>query len=260
MPNYKCAVVVPTFDRSHLFSQVVESIPKWCDLIVVYSRDEDLTYIHNIDRQKYTVLFAEPQGAGLAKAVGGKYAVDNLYDYIVFLDDDCKLDPGLIRKFCRALANPDVGVVGCGTRWMETGKFSNSVEWHVVNLIGNVWATTRTSWLLVGGIDGTMEVCEDYDYQVRLRLLGKLVTFNVNFNFKMLDGQERGGLERLGVWRGKERVSKGRLLGAKRMGSKFPGLVFLGDYFEENPAVFQDIEQKIRDNIFYIDREGIHAN
>jgi hypothetical protein len=246
--NKRIAVVIATYQRPDALKRCVEGVDEG-DIILVFNEWIDINSVMGGYDNIVHLIRTDKRGAGV-KTLGGDWAAEKGYETIVFLDDECVPVPGAISILYEGLHSLDnMGIVGGGSRWA-----TREIKPDFVTHTGDFWITKTKDWIESKGMDITMRVAEDYDYQLRLRLNGKLVhvDYDANFSYEL---EAPGGLSESGMWRGEDRNTKGRMYAIKRLGYKFPGLMQLDSKFQENYDVFYKYMGMHADGLIEFDRE-----
>jgi hypothetical protein len=192
------SVVIPVYDRTTELMAAVGSVLNqdypWCELVLVFngSPPETLALVPRIRRlvkaRRYRDrLLVLPRAYGAAtipRNIGGFTATG---DVIVFLDSDDTLEtPGFLARAAQRVASTDEG---CALFYPATVEFVNTdrdhwiqgrlvcarpprCDWDVLYTQGNVLNNTgvgvrRARFLEIGGLDASLEYCEDYELYMR---------------------------------------------------------------------------------------------
>ena len=118
-------------------------------------------------------------------------------EFLLFLNDDCYLDPGAVEAMRKVFDDPKVGAVGCKTRYpngklyfagahrpkgctsfghIQDDRFTAPMEMEFVNFAAAM--VRRKAFFGVGGFDERYDCyAEDADLCVRLRLAGWRIVY-----------------------------------------------------------------------------------
>lgn len=196
------SIVIPVYDRTDDLIEAISSVLNqdypWCELVLVFNGSPNQTlglipkirtliksrrYRHNIIILPFAYGSATiPRNIGCFASTG---------DFIIFLDsDDCLQTPDFISRLESVASNSEES---CCLFYPKTVEFINIdrdhpirgkltatrpplCNWDVLYHQGNVLNNSgvcinRKTFLEVGGINQSMEYCEDYE--LFLRLVGK---------------------------------------------------------------------------------------
>ncbi|MFC1922178.1 glycosyltransferase family 2 protein [Chloroflexota bacterium] len=191
----KVSVIIPTYNRPHLFPKAVDSVLKqtFTDFEIIVVDDgstKPVGYIvnqYNDSRLRY--IYQENSGLVVARN-NGVFAADS--KYIAFLDDDDRFLPHKLDVQVALLeANPNIGLaLGGYINEDSKGKlFSENQPWlyHDPNDI-KTWLygcptipsvpLIRTAWFNeIGGFDNNLKFTEDADLWLRLAFSGCRMAF-----------------------------------------------------------------------------------
>ena len=179
----KISVIIPTFNRSHMISDALESLCRQdlpaddFEVLVVDNNSKDETkkvieqYIAKHQEHKIRYVFEERQGDYFARNRGAEEAEGK---YLVFTDDDALFDTNYLSTILNLFETyPNVGVVGTrivvkwegGTpaKWVEPyeyllGAISYGASGYIVKSNGlsinnGSLAAKRDLYISVGGIN-----------------------------------------------------------------------------------------------------------
>jgi Glycosyl transferase family 2 len=192
------SVVIPVYDRTTELMAAVGSVLNqeypWCELVLVFngSPSETLALVPRIRRlakarryrERLLVLPRAYGAATIPRNIGGFAATG---DVIVFLDSDDTLEaPGFLARAAQRVASTDER---CALFYPATVEFVNTdrdhwirgrlvcarpprCDWDVLYTQGNVLNNTgvgvrRARFLQIGGLDASLEYCEDYELYMR---------------------------------------------------------------------------------------------
>lgn len=253
--NNKIAIIIATYARPKMLKRCVESIDTG-SIILIYNDIKDIKEVSN-NEKIVAALETNMRGAGV-KALGGDYAIEHNYDYLVFCDDDCFPKKGSISILYNTLSKQNYyGVLGGSSRWKTIGGLNPASPTITLQHTGDLWITQADTFLEARGIDPYMRVAEDYDYQLRVRIAGKKVGIVKNALFDFVQFAE-GGLTSLGIWRGEERNLLGRSEAIKRISYKYPGVFIFAKYFCEQTNAINQYCKMYQNGLIILDRfEGV---
>jgi glycosyltransferase involved in cell wall biosynthesis len=188
------SILIPCFQRAHLLPHAVDSAlaqpADGVEIVIVNDGSTDGTHevaMGYVTRHPDRVrLVDQPnRGVTLARAAGFAIATGN---FLVFLDSDDLLEPGMIEACRRAVARrPDADLL-VGNAWLE-GAFTVRMpvdqavvaSWpsclddnpygHTVAVVPRADAVRRVGGLAVGDLP----TCEDFDLWVRMLRCGMIV-------------------------------------------------------------------------------------
>lgn len=119
MNNFKCSIVIATYNRSQLLKETLESLATNLDskivnelIIVNNNSDDDTQIVANSFMGRfpfYRVYFEAEQGLSYARNRGVKESEGEI---IVFLDDDVEIDHKWLIELLQPFCEKEVGVVG----------------------------------------------------------------------------------------------------------------------------------------------------
>lgn len=181
------SVVIPTYNRAHLLSQVLDSfaaqtIDDW-ECIVVDDHSTDNTfeivqsYMNNDNRFKYQ-LNVHAKGAQGARNTGIKNAQG---DWIALFDSDDYAYPNYLEELVRKISD-DVSVVTSKARLIDSmsNQFIRDVDWSAQGMIqkslltGDIYISfngciiRRAELERIGGLDEKCSSHQEYDTHIRL--------------------------------------------------------------------------------------------
>ncbi len=147
------SIVVPMYNEEAIAQESVATIlrytrmlPRVVTLVVVNdgSRDNTASIIQNatkgLDKQEF-VLVTHPvnQGYGAAHRTGIRYAIEQGYDYILFMDSDLTNHPKYIKDFYAKMLEGWDYIKA--TRYAQGGKVAG-VPWkhRLISVVGNTIA------------------------------------------------------------------------------------------------------------------------
>lgn len=142
--RYRCAVVIPTYNNSSSLAQVVESVLRWAeDVIVVDDGSNDSTvdvlrsFAERIDR----VGYAPNRGKGYALRRGFERARERGFERVVTIDSDGQHFADDLPLFANAMAErPDAMLIGSRTFSDENMPSGN----RFANRFSNFWFAVQT--------------------------------------------------------------------------------------------------------------------
>ncbi len=182
------SVIIPTYQRSHIVSQAINSVLaqtyKDYEIIVVNDGSQDNTpqVLAQFSDTRITAIHQTNQGLSAARNTGIRSARGK---YIAFLDDDDLWEPQKLEKQISILeANPNFGLIYSDALFFsdENGLLGSSynqafptpnlqVLWTLFryNYIPVLTVVVRRNCLdEVGLFDETLRSCEDHDLWLRL--------------------------------------------------------------------------------------------
>lgn len=144
-----------------------------CELIVVDNGCSDGTA--GVAEAFGARVIPEPQlGIARARNAGG---CASLGSYLVFVDADTLIEPGLLIEVHRVLSGGRVSGGSINLRvdtrdfWWRTNFAATNILGHLVNLRGGIFYCTREAFDHLGGFDEAIEMLEDVRFFHQLRRL-----------------------------------------------------------------------------------------
>ena len=239
------SVVIPVYKTEPYLAACVQSVlsqESACEVIVVNDGSPgptDETIEPFLSRIKY--LKQENSGVNAARNHGATSATG---EFLLFLDSDDLYDEGFLNDLQRSLdANPDADVLYGGFTWADesgsklhsyaANSFQSShLEILQEQCIAPIMAVAIRQPLFskLGGFDGSMKACEDWDLWLRAALAGATFT----------RVETRGAIYRrvpgsvsnqfIAMWRGLTRLHEKHAAAMTRAG--YPNFVVLSaDHF-----------------------------
>lgn len=176
------SIVVPAHNEEAFLSGCLDAIEvaaRDCgftvETIVVLNRCTDGT--ERIARERGVVVVSEDARSLARIRNSGARAARG--EWLVTIDADSRMSPGLLREVAQQLSDP--GVIGGGTvikpERMSAGircafAFLELAQWVTRLSAGAFWCR-RADFLAVGGFDETLHYAEDVDFARRLRAHGR---------------------------------------------------------------------------------------
>jgi glycosyltransferase involved in cell wall biosynthesis len=182
------AVVIPTYDRSHLIARAVESV-----LAQTRSADEIVVVDDGSSDRTAAIVSSYPGVHLLRKVNGGLASARNAgihatrCDWIAFLDDDDWFAPDMLEKLDgAAAADPEVDLIYTATHRVDLqgrivgrnlrGHRSPTVPLAALAIenfiLCSAVAVRRSTLLQAGLFDPSVMLCEDQDLWLRVAALG----------------------------------------------------------------------------------------
>ena len=178
------SVVIPTFNRAQLISEAINSVLnqsyEHVEIVVVDdgSTDNTADIVHCFGNRVH-YIYQENSGVCIARNIG---VLNSNGDYLIFLDSDDILIPGMITKLASALDdNQDFGAAYCG--FQEIDGFGNvKYQSPLDRPSGNVFVEMVTQSLCIvhsvmmrrkclaraGLFDPSLKMYEDMEFNIRL--------------------------------------------------------------------------------------------
>jgi hypothetical protein len=195
----RVAVIVPAYGVAHLVGEALASLqaqtmPDWECLVVDDGAPDDVAgaVAPYLDDARIRFLATDNRGVGAARnraiaACGARY--------LTLLDGDDLLRPEYLARVVAALeADAEARIATCNARIFGavprerlcvdakqgrgdgvTGSLADVLDRSFNVYIGSTFR--RADWQAIGGFDETMTHCEDFDFWVRLLLLGGHVRY-----------------------------------------------------------------------------------
>ena len=182
--QFKCSVVIPTYNRCRLLRRALESV--FCqslqplEVIVVDDGSTDLT--HDFVRTEFPEVVLVSQDRAGVSAARNKGISSSSGDWVAFLDSDDDWHPQkLERQATWWRSHSDFQILHCDEIWIRNGVRVNSKKRHAKSggrifprclslcLISPSAAVIHKSVFSdVGVFDENLPVCEDYDLWLRI--------------------------------------------------------------------------------------------
>jgi len=230
MNNYpKVSVIIPTYNRSHLIGQAINSILNQTyqnfEIIIIDGSPNDATvkvirsfltdprirYIHQEDihtgavKDRANIAKARNRAVKMAR---GKYIAP-------LDDDDFWCDEKKLEKQIRFLEeHPDYvlcggGVIGIdktnsrkisriSTLYPEKDEDIRKIMLAPENLVHSTIVFRKDAWETVGGYDEVNPLGEEMDLHLKLGKIGKMFTFREHFATYLLEAQEKEHIKKYG--------------------------------------------------------------
>jgi glycosyltransferase involved in cell wall biosynthesis len=184
------SVIIPVFNYARFITDALDSVLNQgipCEIIVVDDGSTDgLMIALDPFMDRISLLRKPNQGLSAARNAGIERATGR---YLLFLDADDILGPGVIKGQIHALESKDgIGVAVCrnylfsttGTNGLpvpcgEWRRYSKHLDIHLCHFnVGPpaAFLVRRDAVLTAGGFDPTLRACEDHDLWLRLLLAG----------------------------------------------------------------------------------------
>jgi glycosyltransferase involved in cell wall biosynthesis len=142
--QYKCCVLIPTYNNCQTLQHVIDSVSEYTDDIIIVndgSTDETADILSRNDH--YQVLHhSVNQGKGIALRTGFEYAVRHGYDYTITIDSDGQHSASDLPKFIDKLETEPQAII-IGARNME-GTENVPKKSTMGNKISTFWFTFET--------------------------------------------------------------------------------------------------------------------
>jgi len=113
--NKKICIVVPAHNVGHLVDKVIDTVPKWVDLVIVVndaSKDNTVSVAQNTknfkDGKVYIINHEKNQGVGGAIISGYKEALKREIDISVVMAGDAQMDPDDLESIVKPVAEGEV--------------------------------------------------------------------------------------------------------------------------------------------------------
>ncbi len=177
------SVIIPTYNRSHLFEQAVTSVLQqtWNDLEILLvddgSEDATLAQARRIKDPRLRILSQENKGVSAARNLGIAHAKGR---YIALLDSDDRWLPTKLQRQLEFMHEGGFHISQTQEIWIRRGKRVNPRHihskfsgWFFNPSLGRCLISpscvmlTRALWEKVGPFDETLPACEDYDLWLR---------------------------------------------------------------------------------------------
>ena len=190
----RIAVIVPAYGVAHLLGEALDSVltqtfAEWECWVVDDGAPDDVAgaVAPYLDDSRIRFLQTDNGGVGCAR---NRAIARTRAPYIALLDGDDLLRPRHLERMVAALdADPDARLVTCNARMfgaLPKERFCATpmqrVGGNVTGTLGDLLARAfnvyigsafrRADWERAGGFDQTMTHCEDFDFWVRLLMLG----------------------------------------------------------------------------------------
>ena len=155
----KLCVIVPVYNEAPIIEANINTIfdyakrlPAATTLVVVNdgSRDETAVIVEKIAHQhkkdEFRVIsYPENRGYGAAVKIGARFAIDNNYDYAIFMDSDLTDHPKYLARFYEKMTE------GCdyvkASRYIKNGAVKGVPLGRVfISRCGNIFAKTITGF------------------------------------------------------------------------------------------------------------------
>ncbi|MFT5207397.1 MAG: dolichol-phosphate mannosyltransferase [Candidatus Omnitrophota bacterium] len=156
----KIAVIIPAFNAAAKIAQVIQSIPKYVDEIIVVddgSTDQTYQIVMNLNHPKVTPhVHKTNQGVGAAMLTGYQKAIDLGADILVKVDSDGQMNPGDMQSILEPLINGRADYAK-GNRFAD---FRTLEKMPSIRRFGNAWLSFLTK--LVSGYWNIFDVTNGY--------------------------------------------------------------------------------------------------
>jgi glycosyltransferase involved in cell wall biosynthesis len=182
MTSCKVSVIVAVFNGERFIGEALGSLRREqeieSEILVVDdgSIDGSVSAVRALADQdpRIRLITGEHRGISATRNIGVRVATG---DYITFLDCDDICPPGrLARQLCKVRSNPGVVAVVGETLWFEalTPNFTPAAGTrHARTLcVTNSALFDRSVFETYGFFDETLELCEDFDFFLRLSEAG----------------------------------------------------------------------------------------
>lgn len=190
----RVAVIVPAYGVAHLLGEALDSLlaqtlPDWECVVIDDGAPDDVAgaVAPYLADPRIRFLATDNRGVGAAR---NRAIASSTAPYLTLLDGDDLLRPEYLARMVPALeADPDARLVTCngrifgavprerfcvdakqGTGGGVTGSLGDLLDRSFNVYIGSTFR--RTDWAAVGGFDVSLTHCEDFDFWVRLLMLG----------------------------------------------------------------------------------------
>lgn len=142
--QYKCCVLIPTYNNSQTLKAVIESVAEYTDDIIVVNDGSLDSTIHILkDFPQYHILHhSENKGKGIALQTGFKFAAERGYDYVITIDSDGQHFAEDLPKFIDKLEQEPRAII-IGSRNMEATE-NVPKKSSIGNKISSFWFTFET--------------------------------------------------------------------------------------------------------------------
>ena len=182
----KVSVIIPTYQRSHLVGQAIESVlaQTYCDYEIIVVNDGSTDNTGEILAQygdRIVAIHQENRGLPAARNAGIRVAQGQ---YLAFLDDDDLWEPQKLEKQIPLLeADSRLGLVYSdmvifNEAGIQPGTYLNGfvppqtvTPWTLLHRNFFPMPTIvirRVCWEQLGGFDESLRSCEDYDLWLRI--------------------------------------------------------------------------------------------
>lgn len=203
--NIQISAIVPTFNRSLLVTEAIESVllqDETVDEIIVIddgSSDDTREQLTRFGKS-IKVLFQKNKGISSARNLGIR---STTFDWLAFLDsDDLWKSNKIKRQKQEIIANPEFSIVYTDEEWRQNNKWKNQKKIHqkfsgwIYKKCLPLCIISPSSVLIhkkvfdrVGFFDENLPACEDYDLWLRIAAV-----------FPVLFIQEKLIIKRAGEW------------------------------------------------------------
>jgi glycosyltransferase involved in cell wall biosynthesis len=168
------SVIIPVFNGAESIGRTLgalgqQRLPEGVELEIVVADDGSSDGSSDSVRQNYplvTVVRQENSGPAAARNLGAAVATG---DYLLFVDSDDMPSKEWIATFADLVTTPDVGVAGCGARFID-GITRETVEVvpsskpnQVVLLVSGLTAVRRDVFEQIDGYDAALRFGENSD-------------------------------------------------------------------------------------------------
>ncbi len=181
----QCAVVViGRNEGQRLVAALAQVKQLGCPVVYVDSDSVDGSVQQATALNVPVIKLDQSQGLSAAKArnAGARWAMEHYPEvaYIQFIDGDCQIDPGWLKRGVDAMLGPKVVAVcgRCREMYPEASIYNRLCDMEWDTPIGELEATggnvmiRRTSFESVGGFDPSLIAGEEPELCFRLRALG----------------------------------------------------------------------------------------